>query len=85
MADVMPEDDDTQGLIETTRWRWSYGYYPLFLYFLSIFGLLFIIQQDSIRFLILKGQTAEARKHMTKMYKYPASGKATPADLEQMI
>ena len=33
----------------------------------------------------MKGQTVEARKHMTKMYKYPASGKATPAELEQMI
>jgi len=35
--------------------------------------------------LIIKGDMVEARKHMMKMYKYPASGKASPAKLEQMI
>ena len=44
LADVMPSDDDTQALIYTSRWRWSYGYYPLFLYFISLMGLTFVVK-----------------------------------------
>ena len=47
-----------------------YAYFPIGMMVFIIVNLLFIVKEDSIKFLILKGKVKEARKAIKKIYKH---------------
>ena len=61
MAEIIPDDEDTQALIDTNHWRINFGYIPLGLYGVSLLSLFTIVRYDSIKFLIVKDNIKEAR------------------------
>lgn len=71
---MLPNDDDTEGLKATNNWRIIYVYVPVACYIITLSGLFFIIKEDSIKFLVMKGDREnETRNHVKKMYKYAES------------
>ena len=69
-AEILPDDDDTEGLKTTTNWVYPYLVCPGAFYLLAFFGLIFIVQQDAIKFLIVNEKNDEAREHIKKLYKH---------------
>ena len=68
---MLPKDDDTDGLKATNNWRIIYVYVPVACYIITLCGLFFVFKEDSIKFLIMKGdRVEEVRSHVKKMYKY---------------
>lgn len=51
-AELLPDDKDEDALKITTRWVYPYLYYPGFLYVISLVGLIFLVTEDSIKYLI---------------------------------
>ena len=49
-GEILPEDNDTEGLKQTDRWRIIFVYIPGFIAFLILFSMTFIIKEDSIKF-----------------------------------
>ena len=71
---MLPNDDDTEGLKATNNWRIIYVYVPVTCYIITLSGLFFIIKEDSIKFLVMKGDREnETKNHVKKMYKYAES------------
>lgn len=66
----MPEDDDTEGLKQTDRWRIIYVYIPGFIALLILFSMIFIIREDSIKFLISQGNHTEAKNLIRRLYRF---------------
>ena len=60
-AEILPEDDDTEGLEDTKLWRVSFGYIPIFLYAFQTIMMLTYLRYDSIKFLIVTDNIPEAR------------------------
>ena len=55
----------------TDNWRIIYVYVPVAFYVITLSGLFFVFKEDSIKFLIMKGdRLEETRIHVKKMYKY---------------
>ena len=73
LGELLPDDDDKAALKKTERWRIMYAYFPIAYMLLIIFGLVFVVKHDSIKFLITKGKVKEARKAIKKVYKHAKS------------
>ena len=68
---MLPNDNDIDGLKATNNWRIIYVYVPIACYIITLLGLFFVFKEDSIKFLIMKGdREEETRSHVKKMYKY---------------
>ena len=68
---MLPSDDDIDGLIATNNWRIIYVYVPVAFYIITLSGFFFVFKEDSIKFMIMKGdREEETRNHVKKMYKY---------------
>ncbi len=52
LGEILPDDQDTDSLKNTERWRIIYVYFPVTLYALTLFGFIFILKEDSIKYLI---------------------------------
>ena len=52
LGEILPDDKDTDSLRNTERWRIIYVYFPLTLYIITLSGFIFILKEDSIKFLI---------------------------------
>ena len=53
IGSLLPADDQYDQLMETQNWRIIYVYFPASLYIFTIFGFIFIIKEDSIKYLIM--------------------------------
>lgn len=56
MAEILPDDDDKEALKKTERWRIIYAYFPIGFSIIILTGLVFVVKEDSIKFLILKNK-----------------------------
>ena len=64
LGEILPDDLDTDSLRNTERWRIIYVYFPVTLYILTLFGFIFILKEDSIKFLVSKENEKEAKVHI---------------------
>ena len=69
-AEVLPDDDDTEALEKTKNWIYPYLICPGGLYLIGLLGLLCIVREDAIKFLIVNGKNDQARKHIRRLYKH---------------
>ena len=51
-GEYLPSDKDTWELEHTNKWRVIYFYFPASLYLLYLIALLFVLKEDSIKYLI---------------------------------
>ena len=65
---LLPDDTNHLSLYDTRRWLFIYAF-PIVMFSCTILGMLFVIKQDSIKFLVVKGNTKEAMKHIKAIYK----------------
>ena len=60
IAEILPPDTNKAAQKETELWRVIYFAFPVFWEILIVLGLIFLVKEDSIKFLLTKG-TPEAR------------------------
>lgn len=75
-GEILPDDEDTAALKSSNTWRLIYFYFPFVLYLITILGLLFVVRQDSVKFLMGKGKKVEAKAHIKQLYKDAKSEEA---------
>ena len=61
LGELLPEEHDEDKLRETEVWRVFYFYFPATLHIIVLVSLLFTIKYDSVKNLITKNKTTEAR------------------------
>ena len=50
---LLPDDKDTQALVDTNRWLIIYVYFPIALQLFIILMMIFVVRHESVKFLIL--------------------------------
>ena len=66
---VLPSDDDRTGLLETDRWRIIFVYFPIGVNFVTILALIFVLPEDSLKYLLKTSNYKDARQLIRKIYK----------------
>ena len=69
LALILPEDEEVEELLNTDKWRIIYFYFPGSLFLVSLMGFIFVVKHDSIKNLINKKNTAEAKNTLCLVYK----------------
>ena len=69
LAEILPKDDDIEGLKATDNWKIIYCYFPGGLHCLVLFLLCTFIKHDSIKNLVTKGDDEGAKYALKKVYK----------------
>lgn len=71
LAEILPDPDgDIEIIKENTTWRVIYAYWPGFLTVLAMICHIFVVDHDSIKFLIMQEKESEALYAIRKVYKY---------------
>jgi hypothetical protein len=70
LAEIIPDDDDTEALLATNLWKVNYGYVPICFLGVSLLSLFTFVRNDSIGFLIVKNNQAQARAAIMQVYKH---------------
>ena len=69
LGEILPADTDLEALRKTERWRAFYFYFPGASYVLVLLAFIFTVKHDSVKFLVTKGKTAEAKEALCLIYK----------------
>jgi MFS family permease len=69
IAEILPKDDDTEGLLQTELWRVIYFYFPLSLLIIFLSLCVFVARYDSPKYLIHFGRLQEAKATLKNIYK----------------
>ena len=67
-GELLPANADTAALKATENWKIIFTYFPVSVFLITIFGLLTIFTDDSIKFTILHKPEAEACRAISKFY-----------------
>lgn len=68
LGELLPDDKDTEALKATNRWMFIYTWVPAAFQVFSILGLLLVVKEDSIQFLVQNERYEEARAHIMRVY-----------------
>ena len=71
LAEILPDPKgDFDAIKENTTWRVIYAYWPMALTVIAMINHIFIVDHDSIKFLIIQEKHSEALYAIRKVYKH---------------
>ena len=70
-AEILPDPKgDEELILKNTSWRFIYGYWPGALTIYTVIAMMFLIDHEPVKFLIMQGRDEEAEHAIRKVYKH---------------